>query len=771
MADTTLTVIQGAAEAGVTVAVQPADQLTVQIEQGARGDRGLGEELPISSDDVAVPEQGPLTTILTYIGSLISGLATRMGAAESDIGALDTRTDATEADLDAIDASRDLWYATAADNPGPQLLDHGDRKAHGVFTSAVGEEGGPIGVIPLPEGTWSVHPVHDLYAHDRPRIPDRAGLAFADGVRMMWRGKLAVLEGWHASNGFGYIDVLCNQSTGSDGILDALEPGLRYEPLDPPQIRGFMDSTPAGSTDLPGDEYQDYSDPLTLDQALGDCHLFDYRFSGGERILDWYTPTATGDTPDLTLPGEYIEDWSLHSTTTRTAPPGFYRSGLEWRLGDEPNAISFLKAWDLDTGDLEIDFDAADVTTAGWTDGPGNDWTTTVARVVEGPCIYVGAGTAYIEPASVNPGDGDWTLAWWAHHTTEIGTNSGDGGWTLTPDPAGAVLTLDDGTATVDVPLGFTDDALHFVIVTVDRGAGLAVATVDGEQTAAADVDALGAVAGDPGLVLPDGHTFRYLSFQADALSLPELDALHDEVDASFDPPAATSGGVSLGETSTTAYRGDRGKTAYDFSQDAEMQALAGLTSAANKLPYFTGSGTAATTDLSSFARTLIDDADAATARSTLGLGSLATLSAIPNNGVRMVARDAYLWDTASSGSESFTVDTATHLGGGFTTGEALNDYIEFTDWLDAGTWTLEIWHTTSTAAGVFTITLDGGAAIGATVDGYTGSTVRNNRVTRTGISVGTSGLHTLRIAMLSKNGSSSGYRSGIQAYAWRRTA
>ncbi len=64
------------------------------------------------------------------------------------------------------------------------------------------------------------------------------------------------------------------------------------------------------------------------------------------------------------------------------------------------------------------------------------------------------------------------------------------------------------------------------------------------------------------------------------------------------------------------------------ISLTAPLSAVGGLTAAADKIVYYTSASAAAMTSLSSFGRTLIDDTSASTARTTLGLGTMATQNA-----------------------------------------------------------------------------------------------------------------------------------------------
>ena len=170
----------------------------------------------------------------------------------------------------------------------------------------------------------------------------------------------------------------------------------------------------------------------------------------------------------------------------------------------------------------------------------------------------------------------------------EEGTSNADSGWVLTTDGA---ITL-DATA-----LNFSQFS---GAGNIEAGAGLTKSgnTLNIESASAERI----VVNADSIDLATIGTAGSYRSVSVDA---------YGRVSAGSNPTTLAGYGITDGQP-----------------LDATLTALAGVSTGANQLIYATGADAFSTTALTAFGRSLLDDADAAAARTTLALGSIATQAA-----------------------------------------------------------------------------------------------------------------------------------------------
>ncbi len=206
--------------------------------------------------------------------------------------------------------------------------------------------------------------------------------------------------------------------------------------------------------------------------------------------------------------------------------------------------------------------------------------------------------------------NGSGVLSW----TTPSGTLSASGSpadgqvsvWTSgTALEGDAALTFTTTSDTLNIGAS-NDGTLTIGGVTIINNAGSGAVALSGIDSIDATTEATIEAAIDTLSNLTSIGTLATGVWQA-----TDIAVAHGGTGASSAGDARTNLGLVIG-TNVQAY-------------DADLAAIAGLTSAANKIPYFTGSGAAAVADFTAFGRSIVDDADAGAVRTTIGVDAAGT--------------------------------------------------------------------------------------------------------------------------------------------------
>lgn len=181
--------------------------------------------------------------------------------------------------------------------------------------------------------------------------------------------------------------------------------------------------------------------------------------------------------------------------------------------------------------------------------------------------------------------------------------------WVELLTPSDTVLSVDGQTGIVDLtgsydPLGAAAAAQAHAIQRSNHTGTQAQSTIvnlvsdlAGKQPLDSDLTAIAALA-----TASFGRGLLELADAAGGRAALGLGTAAVEAASAFDPAGAAAAAQAASQPLST-----------------DLTAIAALTSAANKMPYATGAGTWALADLTAFARSLLDDGNAATALTTLG--------------------------------------------------------------------------------------------------------------------------------------------------------